>query len=134
MNKDQLKDALKVLKKNGITVTAAAEKLSVTQTYISDITGGRKEMTKNFSQSFQKEFANLLPQNLLDDEIIIKTDAGNIIERLIGLEAWANVLESQLISWASKMGDDPGALMMRLKRAKDQEMERLTAELRRKKK
>lgn len=133
MNKDQLQEAIRLLKKKEITVTKIAGQMGISQPYLSRVTNAANVPDK-FSRNFHKEFGKFLPPTLFDDEIIIKTDAGNIMERLIGLEAWANVLEAQLISWASKMGDEPGALMMRLKQAKDREMERLANELRRKKK
>jgi transcriptional regulator with XRE-family HTH domain len=66
------------------------------------------------------------------EEFSAEISGGEIMEKLIGLQARTTVLQAQLISWASKMKDDPGELMMRLQQAEQKEVNRLLDELRRK--
>lgn len=134
MNKDQLKEALKILKKNGVTVTKVADKMALTQTYISDITGGRKIITNNFISSFKKEYESLIPAELFEEEIQATKTAGEVIEELIMLKAWVTVVEAQLIAWAPLLKQNPEQLTERLQKAKALEVDRLFSELSRTKK
>lgn len=134
MNKDQLKEALKILKKKGITVTKVADKMTLTQTYISDITGGRKTITNNFISSFRKEYGTLIPAEIFEEEIQATKTGGEVIEELIMLKAWVTVVEAQLIAWAPLLKQNPEQLTERLQKAKASEADRLFSELSRIKK
>lgn len=105
-----------------------AEKLGISQRVYSNIENGR---TKRVDANVLKAFELLKSSNA---NINTEMPGGEVIELLIGLQARTTVLQAQLISWASKMKDDPGELMMRLQQAEQKEVSRLLDERRRKQK
>lgn len=110
----------------GLSQEQMAVKLGISQRVYSNIENGR---TKRIGADVLKAFESLKRNNIgIPSEI----SGGEIMEKLIGLQARTTVLQAQLISWASKMNDDPGELMMRLQQAEQKEVNRLLGELARK--
>lgn len=112
----------------GLSQEDMAEKLGISQRVYSNIENGR---TKRVDANVLKAFENLKGKNI---DLNAEISGGEIMEKLIGLQARTTVLQAQLISWASKMKDDPGELMMRLQQAEQKEVNRLLGELARKQK
>lgn len=96
---------------------------------------GSNPKTEDFNK-IKKFLSENKLSHLLNNAAPFESDisGGEVIELLTGLQAWAIVLEAQLISWASKMDDDPGELMRRLKHSKAQEVSRILDERRQKRK
>lgn len=135
MNKDQLKESLTILKGKKITMESVATNLSLTPQYLSRMTNGAQPISKSFISAFHSKYSTLLPVELFSDEIIVKTNAGTIIEKQIQHEAWLNVLEGMVVSLVQeKSGKSLVSIISQLKKEKAMEADRISDELRRKKK
>ena len=109
----------------GLSQSEMADKLGISQRVYSNIENGR---TKRLGAEVVKAFEALSGITGVD------MPSNELIEKLVGLEAWVNVLEAKLISWASKMDEEPISLSSQLKKAKAMEVDRLFYELRQKQK
>jgi len=139
VNRLQLREAIEILNKKGYSNGAISEGVGITIGHLSrmltDKEAGRKAITKKFISSFQRQFGKFLPIELFDDEIIVKTDPGTIIEKQIQHEAWLNVLEGMIVSLVHDKTDRSiVSIISQLKKEKAMEADRISDELRRKKK
>lgn len=116
---------------NNLSQDEMAKIIGKSQQVYNNIESGRtKRIDTNVVSAINKRFQI----DLLQQDFNAEISGGEIMELLIGLQARTNVQQAQLISWASKMNDDPGELMLRLQQQEQKEVNRLLGEVRRKQK